>query len=159
MSEPRLLTRSGTGYVLHLGRDERTLVARLVAELREIIAEPDDAAAARLFPVVHTDDEAREAEYRRLTRDGLITSRLAAIDTVEGVLARSGRKVPLDEAEVMAFMQSVNSLRLVLGTVLEISEDDDLDPSADLVATPEYQLYGYLSWILDATVRAMSVDG
>ena len=90
------------------------------------MTEPDaQAAAARLFPVVHPDRPDDEAEYQRLMRDELVTSRLAGIDTVEAVLARSGRKVPLDEAEMLAFVQAVNSVRLVLGTVLDVGEDDE----------------------------------
>ena len=111
---------------------------------------------ARLFPVVHPDHPEREAEYQRLMRDELVASRLAGIDAVEAVLGRSGRKVTLDESEMTAFVQAVNSVRLVLGTVLDVDEDDDLDPSDELLDAPEYQLYGYLSWLLDSAVRAMS---
>ena len=157
MGEPKVVTRSGSGYVLHLGKDERALVARLVDELRSVMTEPDaQAAAARLFPVVHPDRPADEEEYQRLMRDELVTSRLAGIDTVEAVLARSGRKVPLDEAEMLAFVQAVNSVRLVLGTVLDVGEDDEADDGSDVDDSPEYHLYAYLSWVLDASVRAMS---
>ena len=45
-------------------------------------------ATARLFPVVHPDDAEREAEYQRLMRDELVTSRLAGIETVKDALAR-----------------------------------------------------------------------
>ena len=110
----------------------------------------------RLFPVVHPDDPDREAEYQRLMRDELVSSRLAGIDVVEQVLGRSGRKVTMDEAELLAFMQAVNSVRLVLGTMLDVTEDDELDPSDDLVEAPEYQLYAYLSWVLDSAVGALS---
>ena len=160
VGEPKVVTRSGSGYVLHLGKDERALVARLVDELRAVMTEPDaQAAAARLFPVVHPDRPADEEEYQRLMRDELVTSRLAAIDTVEAVLARPGRKVPLDEAEMLAFVQAVNSVRLVLGTVLDVGEDDEaglLDEDVAVDDSPEYHLYAYLSWVLDASVRAMS---
>ena len=91
---------------------------------------------ARLFPVVHPDHPEREAEYQRLMRDELVTSRLAGIDAVEAVLGRSGRKVTLDEAEMLAFVQAVNSVRLVLGTVLDVGEDDDVDPSDELARHP-----------------------
>ena len=53
-------------------------------------------------------------------------------------------------------MRAVNSVRLVLGTILEVTEDDDLDAPPELVDSPEYQLYAYLSFVLDAAVRAMS---
>ena len=120
MAPPRAVSRSGSGYVLHLGRDERTIVVRLLDELREMLQSPATPdALARLFPVVHPDEPEREAEYQRLMRDELVTSRLAGIDTVTDVLERPGRKVQLDEGELLAFVQAVNSIRLVLGTVLE----------------------------------------
>ena len=92
-------------------------------------------------------------------RDELVTSRLAGIDTVEAVLARSGRKVPLDEAEMLAFVQAVNSVRLVLGTVLDVGEDDEVELLDDELAVddrPSTTSTRYLSWVLDSAVRAMS---
>ena len=69
-------------------------MARLLEELRALLADPDaPATLERLFPVVHPDDPDQEAEYQRLMRDELVTSRLAAIDTVQEVLGQSGRKV------------------------------------------------------------------
>jgi Domain of unknown function (DUF2017) len=159
MSSARPVTRSGSGYVLHLGRDERTLVARLLDELRSLLTEPaDPELVRRLFPVVHPDHPECEAEYQRLMRDELVASRLAGIDTVSDVLGRTGRKVTLDEAQMVAFMQAVNGVRLVLGTLLDVTEDDELIERDDVDTTPEYHLYGYLSWVLDSSVRALSGD-
>jgi Domain of unknown function (DUF2017) len=154
---PRLVTRSGSGFTLHIGKDERAVVSRLLEELRAIQSDPAAAdATARLFPVVHPNDPRQEAEYQRLMRDELIESRTEGIDAVVEVLARPGRKIAVDEDEMLAFVRAVNSVRLVLGTILEVTEDDDLDAPPELVESPEYQLYGYLSYVLDACVRAMS---
>ena len=159
MSAARPVTRSGSGYVLHLGKDERALVSRLLDELRALLTEPaDPALVRRLFPVVHPDNPEREAEYQRLMRDELVTSRLEGIDTVSEVLGRGGRKVTFDEAQMVAFMQAVNGVRLVLGTLLDVTEDDDFTAREDLDQSPEYQLYGYLSWVLDSSVRALAGD-
>ena len=38
--------------------------------------------------------------------------------------AAPGRKVQLDEAGLLAFMQAINCVRLVLGTMLDVTEDD-----------------------------------
>jgi len=155
---PKVVTRSGAGFTLHLGADERAVVAQLLTELKGMQSDPEAAEAlTRLFPVVHPNDPDQEAEYQRLMRDELISSRTAAIDTVVGVLQRPGRKVSLDADEMSAFMQAVNSVRLVLGTVLEVSEDEDEVPD-DLLESPEYGLYGYLSYVLDASVRLLSGD-
>ena len=90
----------GHGFVLHIGADERgAAVAGLLGELREVVTDPRTPApmAPRLFPVVHPDHPDQEAEYQRLMRDELVASRLGAIDTVDEVLLRPGRKVTLDD--------------------------------------------------------------
>jgi Domain of unknown function (DUF2017) len=154
---PRLVTRAGSGFVLHIGRDERAVITQLLEELRDLQSDPDASdATVRLFPVVHPQDAEQEAEYQRLMRDDLVTSRAAGIGTAVEVLSRPGRKVPIDETEMLAFVRAINSVRLVLGTILDVTEDDDLDAPPELVESPEYHLYGYLSYVLDACVRALS---
>ena len=91
-------------------------------------------------------------------RDELVASRLAGTETVSNVLGRTGRKVTLDEAQMVAFMQAVNGVRLVLGTLFDVTEDDELVDSEEADDTPEHHLYGYLSWVLDSSVQALSGD-
>ena len=152
MTEQGAFGRGRNGYVLRIAPQERALVIRLLDELSELLSapRPQQPATARLFPVVHPDDPEREAEYQRLMRDELITSRLAGIETVKGVLDRTAKKVTFTDEQLTSFMQAVNGVRLVLGTILDVSEDDDVDEIEDHV--PEYQLYAYLSWLLDSAV-------
>jgi hypothetical protein len=81
-----------------------------------------------------------------------VTSRLAAIDTVKAVLDGSAKKVTFNDEQLSSFMQAVNGVRLVLGTILDVTEDDDFGAIENHV--PEYQLYTYLSWLLDSAVAA-----
>ena len=37
----------------------------------------------------------------------------------------SGDSAPLSEAQLLAFVQALNGLRLVLGTMLDVGEDDE----------------------------------
>jgi len=156
VGNPKIVTRHGDGFTLHIGTDERLVVAGLLTELRDMQTDPDAAdAVARLFPVVHPTDPVEEEEWQRLMREELVTSRRAAIDTVVEVLQRPGRKIPVSADEMHVFVQAVNSIRLVLGTVLEVAEDEDEVPP-ELLESPEYALYGYLSFVLDASVRVLS---
>lgn len=148
--------RSGDGFVVDLGADEAGLVRRLVAEVRELLSDPDPDGEARvllhrLFPVVHTADPEAEAEYQRLMREELVASKLAAFDVVDAALAGDGR---LDDAGLVAFMQSVNSVRLVLGSMLGVTDDSDTEIDPEREDTAEYQLYGFLSWLLEWSVQA-----
>jgi hypothetical protein len=167
------VVRTPDGFVLRLGRDERSLLARLLGELRSLLLQPDGAAAGsldRLFPVVHPDDSEREAEYQHLMRDELVASRLAGIAAVVEVIGTgdppSDRRRPargrepdvvFDEERLIAFMQAVNAVRLVLGTLLDVSEDDTIADDTGALA-PEHHLYAFLSWILDSAVVALSPD-
>ena len=145
------------GFNITLARDERALIARLLGELRELLTDESDEAApvlARLFPPAFLDDPEKEAEYQRLMREELVASRVAAITSVTAILEGSAKAV-LDEGQTMAFMQAVNAVRLVLGTLLDISDDESAD-EADADDSPEHNLYNYLGWLLEWTVRALS---
>jgi Domain of unknown function (DUF2017) len=153
MAEKGAFARGRNGFVLRIAAPERSLITRLLDELGELLKTPETPpTAARLFPVVHPDAPEREAEYQRLMRDELVTSRLAAIDTVKGVLDSSAKKVTFSDEQLSSFMQAVNCVRLVLGTILDVTEDDDFEAIENHV--PEYQLYSYLSWLLDSAVAA-----
>lgn len=155
------MRESGNGFLIELGEDESMLVVRLLDELRQLLTNPapdssERLLTVRLFPVAHPDDEAAEAEYQRLMRDDLVQSKLAAIERVEAVL-RAERKSDrvVDEVGLLDFMQSLNAIRLVLGTMLGVSDDPTQDEVDDRVeSSAEYHLYAYLSWLLEHCVRA-----
>jgi len=161
MARPRPpVSRSKGRYRLHIGDDELALIRRLLDELRDLLLSDDDGAGptsamlTRLFPVAHPDDPELEDEYQRLMRVELVASKLKAIEAVEAVI--DGRDAAIDEAQLTAFMQSINSVRLVLGTLLDVTDDPDAEVVSEHDDTAEYQLYGYLSWLLEWTVRALS---
>jgi hypothetical protein len=160
----RAIRRTSAGFVLDLDDDEIHLVRRLIGEVRQLVTDgaSDDPKLARLFPPAYTDDEAGETEYRRLMRDELVASRVAAIDTVESVLAppengppSGSSRVVFDHAGLEALATSLNSVRLVLGSLLGISDEDD-EPDT---AVPEVALYHFLSWLLDGVVEALLTGG
>jgi hypothetical protein len=147
--------RRGRGrYQVTLRPNERVLVADLVDQLREqLLASTDDPSVRRLFPPAYPDDAERDAGYQVLTRDELLEHRLAAIDVVESSLDGDD----LDEAGMNAWMSTLNALRLVLGTRLDVDEElpplDDDDPLA-----PAYAVYEYLGWLLSQVVDVLSRD-
>ena len=151
-------------WTLNIDEDEQALIARLLGELRSLLNSDDENAAAspllqRLFPTAYPEDADKEAEYQRLMREELVASRLHQIRAVSKVLEADDSK--LDEGQTIAFMQSINAVRVVLGTVLDVSEDDEIgiaddDAEEDDEFEGERQLYGYLSWLLEWTVRSLS---
>jgi hypothetical protein len=154
-----VVERTRAGYVLRLDREEIELIVRLLSELRSIMLSDDPATAPllrRLFPPAYhlQDDAEAEAEYQRFMRDDLVASRLESINRVESVL-QSG--AAMDDETVAAFMQALNGVRLVLGTLLDVSEEHD--PARvrdDDPMVGEHHLYTFLSWLLESTVLAVS---
>lgn len=150
--------RKGDGFVVALGDDESAIVRRLTGELRQLLTDPDPNAEARsliarLFPVAYPDDDEMEAEYQRLMRDELVTSKLAAFDIIDAALVDGG---VIDEGRLIAVMQSINSIRLVLGAMLDVDDDPDApEVTPGFEDSPEYALYGYLSWLLEHCVTAL----
>lgn len=147
--------RRGEGqYQIRLRPNERVLMTELVAQMREqLLASTDDPSVRRLFPPAYPDDAERDAGYQVLTRDELLEHRLAALDVVERTLDGSN----LDESEMAAWMSTLNALRLVLGTRLDVDEEprelDESDPEA-----PAYAVYEYLGWVLSQVIDALSID-
>jgi len=146
----------GDGRVtLQLSDDERRVLANLLPQLADVLDEPEDPGARRLYPTAYPADAERDAEYHGLMRDELRTSRGTALQTVLDSLEAT----ELDEGQVMAWLQTLNAGRLVLGTRLDIGENEDpaaaLDP--DNPDAPAHLAYLWLSELLEqATVAAGS---
>ncbi|MEP7112329.1 MAG: DUF2017 family protein [Ilumatobacteraceae bacterium] len=150
------IERVRDGFVFNIDEDERQLVARLLTEFSQLLmGESGDPRLVRIFPPAYhlADDADADAEYQRLMREDLVASRLAGIATVNLALQAPG---PVGEEPMIAFVQSINGLRLVLGTMLDVVEDhdpEDIDDDDPLVG--EHHLYNFLSWLLDWAVQAL----
>jgi hypothetical protein len=141
------------GFEINLPDQERELLTHLLPQLREVLADAADERARRLYPTAYAQDPELDAEYQRYMREELLASRLAALDR----FAATAHERVVDEATMTGWMQSINAVRLVLGTLLDVSEEDDLaDLAQDDPRYPELALYGYLSALLNEIVEAMS---
>ncbi len=86
-------------------------------------------------------------------REELLEGKLAALQVVEET-ADADR---LTGEQLEGWLGALESLRLYLGTQLDVSEatyDADLDPDAP--EAPALALYGYLSWLQEEAVAALS---
>ncbi|WP_051324612.1 DUF2017 family protein [Candidatus Solirubrobacter pratensis] len=146
----RVVERRGR-YLLRLPAGERDLVRGLLNELRTLLAlGPDDPRLRRLYPAAYGEDRESNEEYRRMTHEDLATGRLAAVETVETTLTAD----ELTPEQLTAWMQALNSLRLVLGTMLDVDEGDPFDVDPDDPDAQQYMLYGYLGMLLEEIVQA-----
>jgi hypothetical protein len=140
------------GFRFNLGRLERLVLQQTFDDLRVLLADRDPSTR-RLFPKAYVDNPQQEAEYQRLVGDDLAQSQLDALDVVE----RSIDGSVISSAELEQWMRSVNAVRLVIGTQLDIAEDDELPARSD-PAYPRYGVYEFLTELLDRIIDALASE-
>ena len=132
--------KDGT-YRVELPAEERDVLASLPGQLREAL-DAGEPTLYRLFPPAHA----------HLVGPALVDGKLRALAELE----RTARAKRLDEAELGAWLGALESLRLALGTQLDVTEEsygplDPTDPDA-----PRLALFHWLSWLQEEVVQAMS---
>ena len=144
-----MLDRTPDGGVqLRFSPEERALLAAVASDLRaQLEDEFDDPSFRRLFPPAY-DDAEHEKAYRNLAGDELLDGRREALE----LLAATARNDYLSPEEADAWLRALNDLRLVLGTRLDVQEDTLIDRPQ----SPELALYGYLSWVQEQLVAALT---
>jgi hypothetical protein len=149
-----------TSYSLNIDASDRTTLNGLLDQLRDVLMHDSSSdIARRLFPAAYHQDEQHEQEYQRLMRDELLSSRLASLSLTTSLLERetNSDSIVLSADELDALMRSINSLRLVLGTLLDVDEDEfESHLAEDDPAYGQYQLYSYLGWLLDWIVTVQT---
>ena len=136
-------------YKVRLADWERELLEDLPRQLTELLA-TDDPSLRRLFPAAYHADAERDAEYQRFMREEILASRMAAAQTLQ----RSAKAEVLTENDLLAWMGSMNAIRLVLGTQLDVTEEmialDPEDPRA-----PVFGVYGWLGMLVERGIEAL----
>ena len=128
------------------------MLRRLAGELRDLLGS-EDPALSRLFPPGDESDPQSDARYRDLVKDDLMAHRVEALHTFEATLDAGD----VDEEALSAWLGVVNDLRLVLGTRLDVTEENSErgfppeDPRA-----PAFDVYRYLTWLQWQLVEALA---
>lgn len=148
---PRRLVRRDRqgGFRLQLGADDREVLRTLVPQFRALLDDPAQPVLRRLFPPAYADpahDEHQE-EYRRLMQEDLVERHREELD----LLVATADAETLTEEQLLAWTRALNSLRLVLGTFLDVSEEDEQQPPS----TPEESLYTWLTYLLGEAIDAL----
>jgi hypothetical protein len=147
----RRVRRTRKGIEVTVPQEERELLGELASQLRELLLADEDPNLRRLYPTAHTEDPRLDADYQSLVHGSLVEGRLAALDVLDQTLDAE----TLTEEQLGCWMGAVNNLRLVLGTRLDVSEDDhDIDPESP--DAPALVVYSYLGWLLEEIVAVMS---
>ncbi len=142
--------KRGGSFDVRLEDWERDLLRDLPRQLRELLM-ANDPSLRRLFPAAYHADAEHEAEYQKYMRDELLASRFAAVD----ILEKTADAKTITEGDMLATMNAINSIRLVIGTQLDVSEDSDGPQGDDARESQAYAVYGWLGYLLEVAVEAL----
>ena len=132
--------------VVEAANDTRQALGELCSQY-DALLDPTLPEARRLFPTAYPNDPDLEAGYQALGISELTEHKTDKIN----MSRQSLHKEELSEVEAEAWMVVLNDLRLVIGTRLDVGEDDDpMD-----MPTAEHQLYQSLSVVVGMLASAL----
>jgi Domain of unknown function (DUF2017) len=146
VGDDTIFSRAGGGIEVHLHESIRDVLGTLCDQLEQLLQREhpsSDPAMARLFPPAYPDDPLRELEFERMTGDDLTRGRLASLRTMRASLAADA----LDEEQSLAWLGTLNDVRLVLGSRLDVTEEsaaEDFTSEEEAGTFEIYQLLGGL---------------
>ena len=140
--------------MIRLDTNARVVLANLAAQLPDALAS-GDPMVRRLFPPAYTADDhaVAEQEYRELVDSALVNHHTRSLET----LVATADAESLSEQEFDAWLDAVGSLRLVLGTRLDVHEDME-GPDPDDPQAAEYSLYVFLGELQELMVQILAAD-
>jgi len=146
-------------FEVRLSPSERDAVRSFAAQMRGLLTAEtaaSDPAVARLFPPALPDDDVLgNLEYEQDHGDELLLGKLEALDTLERTVAAT----EVNEDELLAWLGSLNSIRLVVGTRLDVTEETTArDFADDEEAAGLFALYGYLTWLQGWVIEALDEE-
>lgn len=140
-------------FVVNLGIDEREVLKAVCEDLDSVLADgAANPAVRRLFPTAHATDPEIDREYQDMVHDDLLGSHREALAAV----AATADRQELDREALEQWMVGLNAVRLVLGTVLDVSEDGYPDLEEDDPQLPVWAVYEFLGSVVDAAVTALA---
>jgi len=131
---------------VRLTPEERDLLAALPLQLISLLDDVGDElpgelpdALRRLLPPAYTTDPDAERAYVSLTRQELVEHHRDSLE----IMSATAKATRLDDEQLVAWLAALNDLRLVLGTMLGVTENE-AEPPAEVARQAEWIAYHYL---------------
>lgn len=137
-------------FAINWDAAERHLVLNLAEDL-ETADDLSNPVFRRLFPTAYPQDPERDAGFQIFAQAARLDQRSEQLT----VLRKTVESKTMTTEELSAWMGIINDLRLVLGTMLDIGEEDEAPPQDDEQAQA-FDIYHRLSWVLTHLVDALT---
>jgi hypothetical protein len=153
VSAPFRRRRDGR-FTIRIDPSVRAVLVSMSEQLSPMV-DPEEPMTRRLFPPAYPGQDLAGAEqdYRSLVDTALINHHRQACE----VLARTAHDDTLTGAELEAWLSAIGSMRLVLGTRLDVSEDMEV-PDPEDPGAPEYALYELLGQLQFLIIEVLAAE-
>jgi len=155
MARVSITPAPGGGVRVKLPKELRELLVSVAQQMRDLLTDDtyaDSPMLARLFPPAAMDDPMAALGFEQLMGQAIHDGKIEAI----GILEATAGNDRLTEEETLAWLRSINDVRLMLGTHLQVDEDVDVETFMDDPATEHAAIvYVALTELVDLLVRAV----
>lgn len=128
-------------------------IRQLLMDLRDMTIshiEEGSPVTKRIYPTAYQNSPEMEMDFKKLTRDALTDHHRQNLAVFQSTLSKS----KLDEVEALAWMGALNDMRLILGTALDIQEDQNV-PSEDDPNYEGYVVYDLLTYLQGVLIEEL----
>lgn len=141
-------------YTVRLPAQVRTMLAALAEQMVPMI-DSEDPAVTRLFPPAYIGEDTADAEkqYRSLVDGALHNHHHQAVQ----VLSDTVNADTLTSDELSGWLSAIGSMRLVIGTRLDVSEDMEKPPPGD-PSESEHAVFDLLGMLQATIVDVLAED-
>lgn len=119
---------------------------------------PLNSSLLRLFPTAHVDDADAEREYQQMVRPTVAKTHLESMRHVHNGIKElddANGTINLTFEQAQGWLRGLNVMRLVLGTRLDVSEDELPNLTDRSERSAEHIDFIYLGVLLDELVDAV----
>lgn len=141
-------------YTVRLPAPVRTMLVSLAQQMVPMI-DSEDEAVTRLFPPAYVGDDTADAEkqYRSLVDGALRNHHHQAVQ----VLSETVNADTLTADQLSGWLSAIGSMRLVIGTRLDVSEDME-KPAAGDPSESEHAVFDLLGMLQATIVDVLAED-
>lgn len=147
----RRIRAHGGGVRVRISDEERQLLEQITTDYRELLLGGTNDITRRLYPTAYLDDPEANAAFVSKSHDALLARRLDNLDIVEQTI--NLEQLRIDQAEV--WVSIINDMRLVLGTALDVSEDDEELDDLDEQTYASHAVYSHLGYLVSELLEAL----
>jgi Domain of unknown function (DUF2017) len=146
------------GLSLRFSEAEADLLSSVAQQIAELLAgyedRDGDPALERLLPDGYRDNAEDAEEFRRFTQTELVDEKVAGalsiVDALKPRTEKGAAHVLLSQGEAVAWLRSLNDIRLALGARLGIVDDESRPPLDN-----SYAIYVWLGHVQFLLLRAV----